>query len=390
MTKDYDVIAAGHVCLDIIPPFPSDERRSFAQLFLPGELARVERVVLCTGGPVSNTGIALSKLGCRMAFMATVGDDALGEIVIEKMSEWGNSTGIARVSAAGSSYSVLLSPPDQDRMILHYPGTNESFTAANIDWQLVERARLFHLGYPPIMRSLYQGDGAAAVDILQKVKSLGVTTSIDMVLTNPEGEAGNLDWRAWMRNVLPHVDFFMPSIEEALLFWDKPRWREYHEGRGEFIEAVPVETYQSLAQSWLALGCGVVMLKAGRRGIYARSGPFQRISEVGILEKAIEQWTDRELWCSSFQCDQIVSTAGAGDSAVAGMLTAVLQGESIEAMLQWGNCLGWQNLRALDTVSGVGDRKETLALLRQLTPAPAEFLDDTWQPATTLGVWERK
>ena len=106
-----DVIAAGHICLDIIPPFAASDTRAFEQAFQPGKLLHIDQALLGTGGPVSNTGIALSKLGCRVAFMAKTGRDAFGGIIVDKMSAWGNVQGIYRDAAQGSSYSVILAPP---------------------------------------------------------------------------------------------------------------------------------------------------------------------------------------------------------------------------------------------------------------------------------------
>ena len=114
----FDVVAAGHVCLDLIPPLAAIDPRAFDKVFQPGKLLQIGNVVLSTGGPVSNTGIALSKLGCRVAFMAKTGRDAFGGIIVDKMSAWGNVQGIYRDAAQGSSYSVILAPPGIDRVAL--------------------------------------------------------------------------------------------------------------------------------------------------------------------------------------------------------------------------------------------------------------------------------
>ncbi|MDL1879362.1 carbohydrate kinase family protein, partial [Cytophagia bacterium CHB2] len=156
----FDVIAAGHICFDIIPPFDTSGAHNFHKLLQPGKLVHVGNVVLSTGGSVSNSGIALSKLGCRVAFMTKVGDDAFGQIIIDKMKAWGNIDGIARDAEHGSSYSIVLAPPGVDRIFLHHTGCNDYFTSAMLNWEVIAGARIFHLGYPPLMRSLYTDDGA--------------------------------------------------------------------------------------------------------------------------------------------------------------------------------------------------------------------------------------
>jgi len=213
---------------------------------------------------------------------------------------------------------------------------------------------------------------------------------LDMALPDPNSEAGRLDWRAWLRHVLPAVDFFMPSIEELLLFWDRPRWQEFRNAGGDFVEAVPVTLYTELAAAMLELGCGVVMIKAGQRGIFLATAGEARLLQVPILaDGPSARWTNRQLWGLPFRPGVLLSAAGAGDSAVAGMLAALLLGKSPEETLQFGNCLGYQNLSALDTTSGIGTREETEALLQTLPVIAADFAAQAWQPTAFRGIWEK-
>ncbi len=386
----FDVVAAGHLCLDIIPPFKTSGAHDFHKMFQPGKLLHVGKAVLSTGGAVSNTGIALQKQGSRVAFMARVGDDALGQIIIDKMSAWGNVEGIARDREHGSSYSVVIAPPAIDRIFLHYPGCNDFFTNETLNWKIIGASRIFHLGYPPLMRSLFIDEGKELARILQSVARLGVAPSLDMALPDPDSEAGHVNWQGWLRNVIPHVDFFMPSIEEMLLLWDRAQWEEMRRQGDSLVEAVPVELYREIADALIALGCGVVMLKAGARGIYARTAGEERLGRIPLLPAhAHKRWAGRELWSAAFVNEDLQSAAGAGDCAAAGVLTALLLEKTLEETLQFANCLGYQNLRALDTVSGVGTLAETEALVRTLQPAALPFLDQTWQATVYRGVLER-
>ena len=56
MKKPFDVVVAGHICLDIIPTIPHERIE-----FEPGRLLQVGPAVLSTGGAVSNTGLALHR-----------------------------------------------------------------------------------------------------------------------------------------------------------------------------------------------------------------------------------------------------------------------------------------------------------------------------------------
>lgn len=391
LSNNFDVVVAGHICLDITPKFGGIVDYDIKVFMQPGKLHKVGDVVLSTGGAVSNTGIALSKLGCNVSYMSSVGHDEFGDIIIKKMARYGSVEGFLRNEQISSSYSVILAIPSIDRIILHNSGCNDYFSVENINWEIVASARLFHLGYPPIMKSLYENDGVELANILKTVKTMGISTSIDMALPDPNSEAGQMDWSEWFRNVLPHVDFFIPSIEEMLLFLNRDQWQKLRAMNGDFVGAVPIISYYDISQKLLDFGCKVVILKAGNRGMYLKSSDSARMAEIKLLEKdKLESWSNRELWGASYDIETILSATGAGDSAVAGVLVALLGGKSAEETLRWGNCLGYQNLRALDTVSGIGTYKETEALLKNLTPASLDFLDNSWSPTSSIDIWERE
>ena len=94
MSRPYDVMIAGHLCIDIIPRFPDTGIRNISELMRPGKLVNVEDAKISTGGPVSNTGINLKTLGNKVCFCASTGDDLLGQLTIDILKESGNADGI--------------------------------------------------------------------------------------------------------------------------------------------------------------------------------------------------------------------------------------------------------------------------------------------------------
>ena len=83
MNKKYDVVVAGHICIDLIPKFPDMGIRDISKLFIPGKLINMDEIVISSGGPVSNTGINLKTLGLKVNLMGKVGDDFLGKGLLE-------------------------------------------------------------------------------------------------------------------------------------------------------------------------------------------------------------------------------------------------------------------------------------------------------------------
>lgn len=62
-----DVIVSGHMCLDLLPDMRDVPLDGMAS---PGRLFEIGALEMSTGGAVSNTGLALHKLGIDVGLMA--------------------------------------------------------------------------------------------------------------------------------------------------------------------------------------------------------------------------------------------------------------------------------------------------------------------------------
>lgn len=388
----YDVIAAGHICLDIIPAFPDTKVQDISVLLRPGKLVNVGSAAISTGGPVSNTGLAMKKLGLNVAFMAKVGDDDFGRLIRERLRREGSDVGISVAPGEASSYTVAIAPPGIDRIFLHNPGTNDTFGAEDVDYAVVTQAKLFHLGYPPLMRRLYANKGEELVSIFRRAHEAGTITSLDMSLPDPASESGRAPWQQILERVLPYVDLFLPSAGEAF-YMMAPEEFLAEKGRasgGDVVESLTASTYSRLAVQFLAMGAKVVMLKAAVRGTYLRTGHVGALGDQTLgLPRQPEEWSQRELWCPSFHVPRIASATGSGDSAIAGFLAAFVRGYDPVTTLKYANCLGYQNLHALDALSGIRTWEETTAQLASgaLPMNPLRIEEPGWRWQESLGVW---
>jgi sugar/nucleoside kinase (ribokinase family) len=64
------------------------------------------------------------------------------------------------------------------------------------------------------MRHIYEHDGRELRVLFEAARARGARTSLDMSLPDPESPGAQIDWRRWLTNVLPYVDYFVPSIDE--------------------------------------------------------------------------------------------------------------------------------------------------------------------------------
>lgn len=355
-------IVAGHICLDITPVFPGKAVRQLGEILAPGKLIQMGEADVHTGGAVANTGLAMQLLGSDVTLMGKVGKDAFGDMVLSILSKYGADRGMIVSDQEATSYSVILAVPGVDRIFLHNPGANHSFCSADIPQAHLEEAALIHFGYPPLMRAIYENNGGELVKIMKAAKEAEAATSLDLAAVDPDSEAGRADWKEILKNVLPYVDFFVPSVEELCYMLDRERfeeWQKRAEGR-DITEILDIEKdVKPLADRCMELGARILLLKCGAPGMYYRSGSPEALGQVG--KKAgidIAAWADREGFERSYVPERILSGTGAGDTSIAAFLAAMLKGYSMEAAVGLAAAEGASCVAAYDALSGLKSLEE--------------------------------
>jgi len=363
--QKFDAVAAGHICLDIIPKLEISEVQELRNLLVPGSMINMGEATISTGGAVSNTGLAMHKLGLNVQPMGKIGDDFFGEGVLSILGEYGLAESMTVVKGEKTSYTIVLTPGDIDRMFMHHPGANSTFCADDINYEIVKQARVFHLGYPTLMRKLYSDDGRELIEIFKRVKGLGVTTSLDVSLPDANSESGRVNWGEILSELLQYVDIFMPSIEEAAFLLDRELFdlRRCEAGNIDAVKVYEAADYMRLSERILGLGTKIVCLKAGIRGLYVRTCCGEKADAVFGACRDVNAWRGREIWVPSLAAEKFSSATGAGDASIAGFIAAYLKGYCPEDTLQIANILGWQNVRGLDALSTIEDWDETVKML---------------------------
>jgi sugar/nucleoside kinase (ribokinase family) len=380
----YDCIAAGHICLDIIPTIHDSGFK-----FLPGKLVETGRLSVSTGGSVSNTGICLNQLGIRTMLVGKVGDDILADSVRHVLNTYGVGLAGHLVTAAGeqTSYSIVLSPPGEDRMFLHAPGCNGTFDENDIDYGQVSDARLFHFGYPPLLERTFADEGKSLVSIFRRAKAAGVTTSLDMSLPDRSGPAGKADWPLILKKTLPFVDIFSPNIEELMLMMRPTEYLEKSAG-GTIIDTASPALCSALALEMIDLGAKIVVVKLGHRGLFLQTASSLEISGLGRgAPSDLSHWRNRRLWSPCFKVD-VAGTTGSGDATIAGFLLGILRGMSPEKCLSAACAVGACCVEAPDSLSGVLSWDETQKRIDSGWPKLIDGGDKNgWNWNERLGLW---
>jgi sugar/nucleoside kinase (ribokinase family) len=250
---------------------------------------------------------------------------------------------------------VVISPPGVDRIFLHSPGANDTFDASDIDHAKLNGARLFHFGYPPLMRRMFADGGGELSTLLRQVKERGLTTSLDMARPDPASAAGKADWRSILTKALPYVDVFLPSLDETLYMIDRRRFDEMgRTGTGDLNAQADAGLLRALAEELIGMGAAMVGLKLGSQGMYLlTTSDRERIAAAGACApRNPAAWAGRELLAPCFAVE-VVGATGSGDCAIAGFLGAFLRGLSPEEAMTAAVAVGACNVEAPDATSGI-------------------------------------
>lgn len=283
-----------------------------------GRLGLVDDITLNIGGCASNTGIDLVRLGIPAAVLGKVGEDGLGEFIANTLTREGvDVRGLVRDAAVHTSASMVLVDSEGERTFLHHLGGNARYLADDVQWSVVEGARILHVAGALVMPGL---DGAPMAGVLAEAKRRGMITSLDTVW-DATGK-----WMSTIAPCLPQADYFLPSLSEA----------QEIAGCKE-----PTEVAKALRNA----GVGTVGLKLGQDGCLV-SGP------------------SGDVRLPAYHVDAVDGT-GSGDAWDAGFLVGILQGWDTERTARFANACGAMCVMGLGATAGIRSMKETEAFLRE-------------------------
>jgi len=230
-----EVVTAGIIVADILAqPIDRYPER--------GKLVLFDRLELHVGGCAANTANALGKLGRSVSVIGRVGKDAFGDHCLAEIRAADvDASHVKRSADAPTSTTFVAIAGDGERAFFHIIGANASFSAEDIDLEVVKEAKVFLVAGTYVLPAL---DGEPTSTVLRAAREAGVTTVLDCVY-NESVE----DHLALLRPSLPYLDYFVPNLTEAELITGE------HGAR-------------ACAQVFLAAGVGTVVIKLGERGVY--------------------------------------------------------------------------------------------------------------------------
>jgi len=280
----FDVTIAGELNLDLIMYGLPDE--------LPPERELLsDHMMLTLGSSSAIVAHNLAALGSRVGFQSRIGDDSLGQIALERLTQGGVDTSLVRKvpGTTKTALSVILQRPGW-RNILTYAGTIVEFTQRDLDIEYLADSKHFHFS------SFYLQKGLQTYipELFKRLKAAGLTISMD---TNDDPDDR---WEGGLLEVFKYVDVFMPNAREAKKI---TRTDDLEVAVAKLADLVPT-----------------VVIKLGHEGAMAQRG--------------------KDRFKSSALKVDTVDPVGAGDSFDAGFLHQFVRGADLATCLTYGNLSG--------------------------------------------------
>ena len=303
-----DVISLGIFVVDVIG-------RAIDRYPEKGGLVVFDELEMHSGGCANNTAIGLAKLGIDVGAVGRIGTDKFGDFVLQTLNDNHVDTrGVVRDAETNTSVTFVTVASDGERSFLHYIGSNGIFSEADVDFDLIRASKILHVAGSFVMPNL---DGEPTAHILRTAREAGVVTSLDTVWDT----SGN--WLKTLKPCLPHVDVFLPSIEEAK-------------------QLTGLDSPPDIARFLMDYGIQTVGLKMGDQGSYVRSGA-------------------EEFYVPAYEVN-VVDTTGAGDAYVAGFLAGTVMGWDLKRTTELASAAGAACVTAIGTTAGIKDLEETMAV----------------------------
>ena len=286
-----------------------------------GVLEPVNSITMHNGGNAMTAAINLRKLGVESYMAGMVGDDMFGDFLRKRLIDSGVDTKGLKVSSdAQTSASVLMIDKNGERSFFHCKGTNAVFSENDIDYSVIDNCDAVFVTGTFLMDKF---DGEETMKFLSHCKKKGKTTFLD-VCWDAKGKWGEL-----LDMSMPYIDFFMPSIDEAVCIAGK-------------------DSPENIADVFVSRGAKNVIIKLGSKGSYLR----REGDKAGKI-------------FPPFYVENPVDTTGAGDSFCSGFLSAFARDKSLEECMIFANAVGAHCVTQKGATTGIKSFDETITFIER-------------------------
>ncbi len=285
-----------------------------------GKLEKVNAITVHNGGNAMTAALNVRTLGAQTGIFGKIGNDVFGKYLKDVFNDKDVDTrGLSVDENVQTSASVVLIDGTGERSFLHCVGANGALSINDIDFSVIEEYDAVFVTGTFLLGNF---DGDETREFLKKCKEMGKTTFLD-VCWDATGS-----WGEKLNSAMPYIDYFMPSIEEAVCIAQK-------------------EDPDEIADVFMARGVKNVIIKIGSKGSYMR----------------LNDWESGKVY-PSYKVDNVVDTTGAGDSFCSGFLASYAMDNDLEYCIKFANATGANCVMAVGATTGIKSYEQIESFLK--------------------------
>ena len=282
--KSFDVLVIGELNIDII----LDDIQGFPEI---GKEIMADQLNLTLGSSSAIFASNLSALGMSVAIVGLLGKDSFADSIKKFLFDKKVNTDFVMSSDRYSTGLTIVMNYGMDRANVTFPGAMEHLSVEDITDEMLLSCKHMHLS----SIFLQKGIKKQAVQLFQRAKRLGITTSMD-----PQWDPAE-NWELNLAGLLPHLDVWMPNV----------------------VEFKNITGVQDIANGLEKIKeyANYVVIKDGIRGAHL--------------------WDNGNLTSKpAFLNSEVADCIGAGDSFDAGFISEFVNGSELNRCLEVGNVMG--------------------------------------------------
>ena len=286
-----------------------------------GVLEPVNSITMHNGGNAMTAAINLKKLGVQSYMVGMVGDDMFGQFLSSKLKEASvDTSGLCVSDKTQTSSSVLMIDNAGERSFFHCTGANAVFSYDDIDFSVIDKCDLVFVTGTFLLDN-FDGEGTAR--FLRECKEKGKTTFLDVCWD------AKARWGELLDMCMPYIDYFMPSIDEAVCIANE-------------------KDVEKIADVFIEKGVKNVIIKLGSKGSFLK----QSSDKSGKI-------------FDSFHIDNPVDSTGAGDSFCSGFLAEFSRGGSLDDCMNFANATGAHCVMEKGATNGIKTYEEIKSFINK-------------------------
>ena len=280
--------------------------------------ASIASPVVSCGGDALNVAVGLAKLGIKVSVSGRVGNDTNGGFIRKTCADYEiDISGLITDQTHKTAVSYVLIDPSGERHFLSNRDIFHELSDKDIPQRAIDQADIVYVGSAMAMQRMNDG---GLERLFHRAKAVDKITVMDAAVADAE------EPRNWMEALKPafrYTDVFFPSFEEASAIT----------GKTEITDIV--DTFRNS-------GIKVLGIKLGSKGCCITD--FNRVRMIPAVSGI-----------------RVVDTCGAGDSFMAGFITAMARGWDLFSSAEFGSCVAALNVQVPGSTGGIPKFDNALA-----------------------------